>query len=70
MYNTHHFKAVLHTNRLKVDADYIQGVPELDFFPEISEQNAANSRHATPLGHIILIPCQPVFPLNPFKMCA
>jgi hypothetical protein len=39
---------------------------QLEFYSASSlKQQSAGSRHASPLGHIILIPSQPVFALSP-----
>jgi hypothetical protein len=38
---------------------------ELDFYSANSLKQQSAGRHATPLGHIILIPSQPVFALSP-----
>jgi len=37
----------------------------LDFYSGISLKQQSADRHAVPLGHIILIPSQPVFALSP-----
>ena len=38
---------------------------ELDFYSDSSLKQQSAGRHVTPLGHIILIPSQPVFALSP-----
>jgi hypothetical protein len=38
---------------------------ELDFYSASSLKQQSTGRHVTPLGHIILIPSQPVFALTP-----
>ena len=38
---------------------------ELDFYSASSLKQQSAGRHVTPLGHIILIPSQPVFALSP-----
>jgi hypothetical protein len=38
---------------------------ELDFFIASSLKQQSADRHVAPLGHIILIPSQPVFALSP-----
>jgi hypothetical protein len=38
---------------------------ELDFYSAISLKQQSMGRHVAPLGHIILIPRQPVFALSP-----
>jgi hypothetical protein len=38
---------------------------ELDFYSASSLKQQSASRHVAPLGHIILIPSQPVFALSP-----
>jgi hypothetical protein len=38
---------------------------ELDFYSAISSKQQSAGRHVAPLGHIILIPSQPVFALSP-----
>ena len=38
---------------------------ELDFYSASSLKQQSAGRHITPLGHIILIPSQPVFALSP-----
>ena len=39
--------------------------PELDFYSVSSLKQHSAGRHVAPLGHIILIPSQPVFALSP-----
>jgi hypothetical protein len=39
---------------------------ELDFYSAISPKQQSAGRHVAPLGHIILIPSQPVFALSPY----
>ena len=38
---------------------------ELDFYSASSLKQQSAGRHVAPLGHIILIPSQPVFALSP-----
>jgi hypothetical protein len=38
---------------------------ELDFYSTSSLKQQSADRHVAPLGHIILIPSQPVFALSP-----
>ena len=38
---------------------------ELDSYSATSLKQQSADRHVTPFGHIILIPCQPVFALTP-----
>jgi hypothetical protein len=38
---------------------------KLDFYSDNSLKKQSTGRHVAPLGHIILIPCQPVFALTP-----
>jgi hypothetical protein len=38
---------------------------ELDFYSASSLKRQSEGRHVAPLGHIILIPSQPVFALSP-----
>ena len=38
---------------------------ELDFYSASSLKQQSAGRHVDPLGHIILIPSQPVFALSP-----
>ena len=38
---------------------------ELGFYSASSLKQQSPGRHVTPLGHIILIPSQPVFALSP-----
>jgi len=38
---------------------------ELDFYNASSLKQQSEGRHVTPLGHIILIPSQPVFTYSP-----
>jgi len=38
---------------------------ELDFYSACSLKQQSAGRHIAPLGHIILIPSQPVFALSP-----
>jgi hypothetical protein len=38
---------------------------ELDFYSASSLKRQSAGRHVAPLGHIILIPSQPVFALTP-----
>ena len=38
---------------------------ELDFYSASSLKQQFAGRHVTPLGHIMLIPSQPVFALSP-----
>jgi hypothetical protein len=38
---------------------------ELDFYSSSSLKQQSAGRHVAPLGHIILIPSQPVFALTP-----
>jgi hypothetical protein len=38
---------------------------ELDFYSASSLKQQSAGRHVAPLGHIILIPSQPVFALTP-----
>ena len=38
---------------------------ELDFYSASSLNQQSAERHVAPLGHIILIPSQPVFTLSP-----
>jgi hypothetical protein len=38
---------------------------ELDFYSASSLKQQSTGRHVAPLGHIILIPSQPVFALSP-----
>jgi hypothetical protein len=38
---------------------------ELDFYSTSSPKQQSVGRHVAPLGHIILIPSQPVFALSP-----
>jgi hypothetical protein len=38
---------------------------EVDFYSDSSLKQQFAGRHVTPLGHIILIPRQPVFALSP-----
>ena len=38
---------------------------ELDFYSASSLKQQSANRHVAPLGHIILIPSQPVFALTP-----
>ena len=38
---------------------------ELDFYSASSLKQQSSDRHVAPLGHIILIPSQPVFTLFP-----
>ena len=38
---------------------------ELDFYSASSLKQQSTNRHVAPLGHIILIPSQSVFALNP-----
>ena len=38
---------------------------EFDFYSASSLKQQSADRHVTPLGHIILIPSQPVFALSP-----
>jgi hypothetical protein len=38
---------------------------ELDFYSAYSLKQQSAGRHVAPLGHIILIPSQPVFALSP-----
>ena len=38
---------------------------ELDFYCASALKQQSTGRHVTPLGHIILIPSQPVFALSP-----
>ena len=39
--------------------------PELEFYNASWLKQQSTGRHVTPLGHIILIPSQPVFALSP-----
>jgi hypothetical protein len=51
------------------DYDEVRFVPdqaaELDFYNASSLKQQSAGRHVAPLGHIILIPSQPVFALSP-----
>ena len=47
------------------DDDEVRFVLELDFYSANSLKQQSADRHAAPLGHIILIPSQPVFALSP-----
>ena len=38
---------------------------ELDFYSDSSMKQQSAGRHITPLGHIILIPSQPISALSP-----
>ena len=38
---------------------------ELDFYSACSLKQQSAGRHVAPLGHIIMIPSQPVFALSP-----
>jgi hypothetical protein len=38
---------------------------ELDFYSASSLEQRSAGRHVAPLGHIVLIPSQPVFALSP-----
>jgi hypothetical protein len=44
---------------------YIDQHAELDFNSASSRKQESAGRHVAPLGHIILIPSQPVFTLSP-----
>ena len=44
---------------------YIYIHAELDFYSASSLKQQSTARHVAPLGHIILIPSQPVFALPP-----
>jgi hypothetical protein len=37
-----------------------------DWLVDVSDDRCTTSKHVTPLGHIILIPSQPVFNLSPY----
>jgi hypothetical protein len=39
---------------------------ELDFYSALSPKQQSAGRHVAPLGHIILIPSQPIFALSPY----
>jgi len=43
---------------------------ELDFYSASSLKQQSASRHVAPIGHIILIPSQPVFALSPLMLRA
>ena len=51
------------------DDDEVRFVPdqhaEFDFYSASSLKQQSAGRHVAPLGHIILIPSQPVFALSP-----
>jgi hypothetical protein len=38
----------------------------LDFYSASSLKQQSANRHVAPLGHVVLIPCQPVFDLSPW----
>jgi hypothetical protein len=38
----------------------------LDFYSASSLKQQSAGRHVAPLGHIVLIPSQPVFALSPY----
>ena len=42
----------------------------MDFYSGGSLKQHSAGRHVAPLGHIILIPCQPVFALSPYNLNA
>jgi len=42
---------------------------ELDLYSASSLKQQSAGRHVAPLGHIILIPRQPVFALSPYVVC-
>jgi hypothetical protein len=54
---------------LKLDDDEVRFVPDqhadMDFYCASSLKQQSTDRYVAPLGHIILIPSQPVFALSP-----
>ena len=56
-------------NDIQWDVDEVHFVldqhAELDFYNASSLKQQSAGRHVAPLGHIILIPSQPVFALSP-----
>ena len=65
------FSAILSRERVnfQLDDDEVHFVldqhAELDFYSASSLKQQSAGRHVAPLGHIILIPSQPVFALSP-----
>jgi len=57
------------TSYIQWNADNVRFVldqhAELDFYSATSLKQQSVDRHVAPLGHIILIPSQPVFALSP-----
>jgi hypothetical protein len=57
------------TSYFQWDVDEVRFVldqyAELDFYSASSLKQQSAGRHVAPLGHIILIPSQPVFDLSP-----
>jgi hypothetical protein len=57
------------TSYFQWDVDEVRFVldqyAELDFYSASSLKQQSAGRHVAPLGHIILIPSQPVFALSP-----
>jgi hypothetical protein len=52
-------------NKIMLVYALYQHVVELDFHSASSLKQQSADRHVAPLGHIILIPSQPIFPLSP-----
>ena len=66
----HHFSAISWREQVNFQRDddevcfVLSQQVELDFYSASSPKQQSAGRHVAPLGHIILIPSQPVFALS------